>query len=212
LKTLISFVLTLKILLFCRQTLKQSCRARKTIHFCFWDHLHLSTGLKVIDALQWSPYFSLKLRFSPLRLPPSLPPLLLLCCTPPPAPGPERRPAALRPSAPRSTRRAALPPTARSARAGRPLAPPRRAEAPSGRHAALISPLAPPAALRLAVCSPSPLSFFPTMERGYKTGSSPCLHGCFAFAFFHLAPPNRRRRFLTGILLSRTILTHFLEP
>jgi hypothetical protein len=57
----------------------------------------LRTGLKVRGTLQWSPCVSLKLRFSHLLLPPSLPPLLLLCCTPPPAPGPERRPAALRP-------------------------------------------------------------------------------------------------------------------
>jgi hypothetical protein len=121
------------------------------MHFCFWDHLHLSTGLKVIDVLQWSPCISLNLHFSPLHLPSSLPPLLLLCCTPPPSPGPERRPAALRPSAPRSMRRATLSPTARSARAGRPLAPSRRVEAPSGRHAALTGTPAPPAVLRLAV-------------------------------------------------------------
>jgi hypothetical protein len=88
------------------------------MHFCFWDHLHLSTCLKVIDALQCSPYVSLILHFSPLLLPPSLPPLLPLCCTPPPAPGPERRPAALRPSAPRSTRRAALSSTALVSPAG----------------------------------------------------------------------------------------------
>jgi hypothetical protein len=91
------------------------------MHFCFWDHLHLSTGLKVISALQWSPYVSLNLRFSPLLLPPSLPPLLLLCCTTPPAPGPERRPAALRPSVACSTRRSVPPPAARRTRAGRPL-------------------------------------------------------------------------------------------
>jgi hypothetical protein len=110
------------------------------MHFCFWNHLHLSAGLKVIDALQRSPCFSLKLRLSPLRLSPSLPPLLL-CCTPPPSPSPEHRPAALRPSAACSTCRSVLPPTARSTRAGRPLLlhvgpkperPPRRSDKHAG--------------------------------------------------------------------------------
>jgi hypothetical protein len=181
------------------------------MHFCFWDHLHLSTGLKVIDALQRSPCISLNLRFSPLRLPPSLPPLILLCCTPPPSPGPEHRPAALRPSATCSTRRSIPPPTARSTRAGRPLLlhvgpKPERPPHRSDKHVGAARRSAPGRVISLS------LILLPTTVRGYKTGSSPCLHGCFAFAFFHLAPPNRRRRFLTGILLTWTIPTQFLEP
>jgi hypothetical protein len=70
--------------------------------------------------------------------------------------------AVLRPSAPRSTCRATLPPTALGARAGHLPLPPRRAEAPNGRHAALADPPAPPP---LPFCAGrvlffSPLSFF----------------------------------------------------
>jgi hypothetical protein len=35
------------------------------MHFCFLDHLHLSTGLKVASPLQSSPYLSLNLQISP---------------------------------------------------------------------------------------------------------------------------------------------------
>jgi hypothetical protein len=143
------------------------------MHFCFWDHLHLSTCLKVIDALQWSPCVSLILHFSPLLLPPSLPPLLLCCCTPPPALGPERRPAALRSSAPRSTRRAALSPTARSARAGHPsslhVGPMSRAAATPPCEARRCRP---PLCVRLRDLSP-PFFFLPTAVRCYKSRLSP---------------------------------------
>jgi hypothetical protein len=54
-----------KLLLKCRWTLKRSCRVWKTIHFCFLDHLHLSTGLKVASPFQWGPYFPLNLQVSP---------------------------------------------------------------------------------------------------------------------------------------------------
>jgi hypothetical protein len=180
------------------------------MHFCFWDHLHLSTGLKVISALQRSPYASLNLRFSPLLLPPSLPPLLLLCCTPPPAPGPERRPAVLRPSAPRSTRRAALPPTARSACAGRPL---------------LLHVGQKPLAAATPHCqarqrrrrSASGCVIFPLPSSSFlrPCGAIKVDQALFSPVALPLLPPptpNCRRRFPTGILLNRTVPTQFVEP
>jgi hypothetical protein len=54
------------------------------MHFCFLDHLHLSTGLKVVSPLQSSPCFSLNSQISPwFSSPPLLPPCVLLLCSAP---------------------------------------------------------------------------------------------------------------------------------
>jgi hypothetical protein len=180
------------------------------MHFCFWDHLHLSTGLKAISALQWSPCVSLKLRFSPLLLPPSLPPLLLLYCTPPPVPGLS---AALRLCAPlRPAPRVVLLflPPPRSAHAGRPLLlhvgqKPLAAATPHCQ----ARRRRPSLCVRLHDLS-LPSSFFLRPCGAIKVNQA-----LFSPAVLPLLPPptpNRRRRFPTGILLSRTIPTLFLEP
>jgi hypothetical protein len=123
---------------------------------------------------------------------------------------PERHPAALRPSAPHSTRRAALPPTARRARADRPLLlyvgqKPLAAATPHCQ----ARRRRPPLYVRLRDLS-LPSSFFLRPCGAIKVDQA-----LFPKAVLPLLPsptPNRRHRFPIRILLSHTIPTQFLEP